>query len=234
MFKNIGKKIQGVSFTLFILQTLLGIILGLAVGYYAYIVAGFTFRSDVTGILMGLAAGLIVAAVMIFVAWLSQLHLYAYGKMAECSEEECRLLRDLIALQYNGKAPAAPMASAAPAAKAAPAAPAAKAAPAAPVVNAAPAAPVVNAAPAAPVVNAAPAAPVVNAAPAERVCVCGTKLEPNAVFCSECGRPYGVPQPAPSAPAAPAERVCICGAKLSPDAAFCPNCGRPQPAGDEE
>lgn len=171
MFKNIGKKIQTVSFTLFIIQVVLGVLFGISTGFYMYVIAGFYFRSDVTGILVGLAAGLIAAALMIFVAWLSQLHFYAYGKIAECSEEECRLLRELIALQSGGQAPAAPAASAPLPSRMAGTSPSASSSSTSFSSRTA---------------GISPSAP---ASPAEQVCVCGTKLSPNALFCPNCGRP---------------------------------------------
>jgi len=41
---------------------------------------------------------------------------------------------------------------------------------------------------------------------------CGAKIDADARFCSQCGKPI--------------PRVCECGAALTPDAAFCSQCGR--------
>lgn len=90
MFKNIGKKIQAVSSTIFIIQSLLGILLGMSIG------AAIGAVSDEAG--PAIMGALVVIAIFIFLAWLSQLVLYAYGKITECSEEQCRLLRQLIVL----------------------------------------------------------------------------------------------------------------------------------------
>lgn len=100
MFKNIGKKIQAVSATIFMLQALLGVLLGIGIG-------GVLIKiTDDVG--QGVTVGLIIIAVFIFAAWLSQLVLYAYGKIAECSEEQCRLLRQIIALQGGEAAETGP------------------------------------------------------------------------------------------------------------------------------
>ena len=138
MFKNIGKKIQLVSSTIFVVTVLIGIFIGIVMGMAAGSLMDAATRDEGAGVIMGMSVGLIVIGVAVFLAWLSQLVFYAYGKIAECSEEQCRLLQELIALQGGGQA---------------------------------------------------------GAAPAVRVCACGARLEPDAVFCPECGRPCGEAQP---------------------------------------
>ena len=98
MFKNIGKKIQGVSTTIFVLQALLGVILGMTFGA---VMGSVTEEAGPT-----IFGALAIIVISIFLAWLSQLVLFAYGKIAECSEEQCRLLRQIIALQ-GGEVPEA-------------------------------------------------------------------------------------------------------------------------------
>ncbi len=100
MFGNIGKKIQAISTTIFVLQSLLGVLLGMAVG-----AAVGTATGSVGPALM---AALVIIAIFVFVAWLSQLVLYAYGKITECSEEQVRLLRQIVALQGGEAAEAGP------------------------------------------------------------------------------------------------------------------------------
>lgn len=138
MFKNIGKKIQIVSSTIFAILVLVGIFNGLVSGVIMGTLVDSFSRDEGAGIIAGFSVGLITIGVSVFLAWLSQLVIYAYGKIAECSEEQCRLLRELIALQAGGQA--------------------------------------------------------VVPAPAVRTCACGAKLEPDAVFCPECGKPCGTAQ----------------------------------------
>jgi rRNA maturation endonuclease Nob1 len=86
-----------------------------------------------------------------------------------------------------GQAMTVVLASAAPAAPVTPAAPVA---PVAPVVPAAPASPAAPAAPVEPI--AAPAAPVEPVAPAVKRCpACGAELEPDSLFCTQCGAKLG-------------------------------------------
>lgn len=82
MFKNVGKKIQNVVSLLFLLMFIGSIVMGILVG--------FAFKDLGFG---AVALGLIIAVLGIVLAWVSELAVYAYGKIAECQEEQVRLLR---------------------------------------------------------------------------------------------------------------------------------------------
>lgn len=95
MFNNIGKKIQGLSSTIFAIELLVFCLVGLYVG------VGLV---NTTNEPMFLLVGIAVAGVGIFLSWLSQLVLYAYGKIAECCEEQLKLTRQMLELQMGKSA----------------------------------------------------------------------------------------------------------------------------------
>ena len=97
MFKNIGKKIQLVSSTVFMIQMLLSIIIGFG------IIMGVKAITD--EVLPAIIYGGLVIAIGIFLSWLGQLKLYAYGKMAECCEEQYALLKQALQLNSAEEAP---------------------------------------------------------------------------------------------------------------------------------
>lgn len=84
MFKNVGKKIQGVVSILFLLMFVGSIVVGILVGF---LLKDLGFGAVVLG--------LVVAVLGIVLAWIAELGVYAYGKIAECQEEQVRLLRVL-------------------------------------------------------------------------------------------------------------------------------------------
>lgn len=91
MFSNVGKKIQGVVTTIFLVEFIVSCIVGIAIGSIIY------KSSDSIG--AALLVGLIVIAIGIFFSWLSLLLLYAFGRIEESCEEQCALLRQLVASQ---------------------------------------------------------------------------------------------------------------------------------------
>lgn len=94
MFKNVGKKIQTVVSVIFFVQFLFSCFTGLAVGM---LVNAFipSRESSALAVLIGLA----VVLIGLFFAWLSQLLLFAYGKITESCEEQCSLLRQMLVVQ---------------------------------------------------------------------------------------------------------------------------------------
>jgi ABC-type nickel/cobalt efflux system permease component RcnA len=82
MFENIGKKIQGVCKTIFVIQVAVILIIGMGV-----IMIGAEAQSydDSVGLLCSVA-GILIIIVGILISWLGQLRLYAYGKIAESCE----------------------------------------------------------------------------------------------------------------------------------------------------
>ena len=81
MFKNIGKKIQGYSMLVFVIEVFFSILAGALVG----ITVQSVLWGDEAKLIGGMAAFLVIG-VGIFLAWLGQMRLYAYGKIAESCE----------------------------------------------------------------------------------------------------------------------------------------------------
>ena len=81
MFSNIGQKIQSYSKLICALEISLSIVAGFALG------AGLTstLRGEEAPII-GMTVGSFVILAGIFLSWISQMRLYAYGKIAECCE----------------------------------------------------------------------------------------------------------------------------------------------------
>ena len=94
MFKNIGKKIQGYSKLDFVIEVFFCVLAGALVG--------ITVQSLVWGeeaeMIGGMAAFLVIAA-GIFLAWLGQMRLYAYGKIAESCEAMMKMMERMEAMQ---------------------------------------------------------------------------------------------------------------------------------------
>ena len=84
MFYDIGKKIQGVVSTV----TVIGIVLSCIGGIAVFVIMGCGFGAFLIGI--------IIAGVLSLFIWLSNLVLFAFGKIAECSEEQVILMERLI------------------------------------------------------------------------------------------------------------------------------------------
>ena len=94
MFKNIGKKIQGYSMLVFVIEVLFSILAG--------VLAGATVQSVLWGDeaeVIGPGVGFLVIAVGIFLAWLGQMRLYAYGKIAESCEAMMKTMERMEAMQ---------------------------------------------------------------------------------------------------------------------------------------
>lgn len=94
MFKNIGKKIQGYSKLVFVIEVFFVIMAGaLAGGMVSVLLWGE--EAEVFG---GMAAFLVIAA-GVFLAWLGQMRLYAYGKIAESCEAMMKMMERMEAMQ---------------------------------------------------------------------------------------------------------------------------------------
>lgn len=96
MFKNIGKKIQGYSMLVFVVEVFFSILAG--------VLAGATVQSVLWGDeakVIGPGVGFLVIAVGIFLAWLGQMRLYAYGKIAESCEAMMKTMERMEAMQRS-------------------------------------------------------------------------------------------------------------------------------------
>ena len=94
MFKNIGKKIQSYSMLVFVIEVFFSILTGA--------LAGITVQTVLWGDkaeLIGNMVGFLVIAVGIFLAWLGQMRLYAYGKIAESCEAMMKTMERMEAMQ---------------------------------------------------------------------------------------------------------------------------------------
>ena len=96
MFKNIGKKIQGYSKLVFVIEVFFSILLGALVGI---VVQSLIWGEDAE-MIGGMAAFLVIAA-GIFLAWLGQMRLYAYGKIAESCEAMMKMMERMEAMQRS-------------------------------------------------------------------------------------------------------------------------------------
>ena len=92
MFNNVGRKIQDVVRVVFVLSVIGNVLLGIAI-----IVAFVALYMVGIGIILGIA----VAGAGIFLAWLGQLRLYAYGKMAQCCEEQSVMMRYMLTIMMQ-------------------------------------------------------------------------------------------------------------------------------------
>ena len=94
MFKNIGKKIQGYSMLVFAIEVFFSILAG--------VLAGATVQSVLWGDeaeVIGPGVGFLVIGAGIFLAWLGQMRLYAYGKIAESCETMMKTMERMEAMQ---------------------------------------------------------------------------------------------------------------------------------------
>ena len=81
MFSNIGKKIQGYSKLVFAIEVFFSIMAGLLAGA---VVFKLVWGEEAE--MYGTLAALLVIGIGMFFAWLGQMRLYAYGKIAESCE----------------------------------------------------------------------------------------------------------------------------------------------------
>lgn len=94
MFKNIGKKIQGYSKLVFVIEVFFAVMAGALVGA----VVSSVLWGDEAEMFGSLAAFFVIAA-GIFLAWLGQMRLYAYGKIAESCEAMMKTMERMEAMQ---------------------------------------------------------------------------------------------------------------------------------------
>ena len=94
MFKNIGKKIQGISKIMFAIGVFFSIIMGALV---FVIVDSLLFTSEAQTI-AGMFA-LVVIAGGVILAWLGQILLFAYGKIAESCEATMKIAERMEKMQ---------------------------------------------------------------------------------------------------------------------------------------
>ena len=94
MFKNIGKKIQGYSKLVFVIEVIFSLVVGALVSAaLSSILYGDEGRIIANGALV------VIAGMGIFFAWLSQMRLYAYGKIAESCEAMMKMMEHIEAMQ---------------------------------------------------------------------------------------------------------------------------------------
>ena len=96
MFKNIGKKIQGYSMLVFVIEVFFSILTG--------VLAGITVQSVLWGDkaeIIGNMVALLVICAGVFLAWLGQMRLYAYGKIAESCEAMMKTMERMEAMQRS-------------------------------------------------------------------------------------------------------------------------------------
>lgn len=93
MFKNIGKKIQSYASLVFAVEVFLVFVLA------ATILSTLMSVSGGEGSSLALAAGGLVIVAGLFLAWLGQMRLYAYGKIAESCETMMKTLERMEAMQ---------------------------------------------------------------------------------------------------------------------------------------
>ena len=94
MFKNIGKKIQGYSKLVFVIEVFFAVMAGALVA----VVASSLVRGEEGAAIAGGIAILVIGG-GIFLAWLGQMRLYAYGKIAESCEAMMKTLERMEAMQ---------------------------------------------------------------------------------------------------------------------------------------
>ena len=94
MFKNIGKKIQGYSMLVFVIEVFLSVMAGVLVGAAIQSV----LRGEEAEVI-GPGVGFLVIGAGIFLAWLGQMRLYAYGKIAESCEAMMKTMERMEAMQ---------------------------------------------------------------------------------------------------------------------------------------
>lgn len=112
MFSSIGKKIQSYSKVIFAVEVIFSFFAGIGFGS---LVANFFERRD-DGMIIAFYAAIIFIGLGIFLAWVGQMRLYAYGKIAESCEVMMVLMKRMEETQKGGEAPApAPVPAPAPA-----------------------------------------------------------------------------------------------------------------------
>ena len=94
MFKNIGKKIQGYSMLVFVIEVFFSILAGVLTGAMVQSVL-WGDEAEV----IGPGVGFLVIGAGIFLAWLGQMRLYAYGKIAESCEAMMKAMERIEAMQ---------------------------------------------------------------------------------------------------------------------------------------
>lgn len=95
MFQNIGKKIQSYSKLVFVLEVFVSLFVAmLVIGVLNSILYG-----DDAEIIPIIGVGIVLVGV--FFAWLGQMRLYAYGKIAECCETMMRTMERMEAMQRS-------------------------------------------------------------------------------------------------------------------------------------
>lgn len=93
MFKNIGKKIQSYASLVFAVEVFLVVVLAAA------LLSTLMSVSQGEGSVIAVGLGALVIAAGLFLAWLGQMRLYAYGKIAESCETMMKTLERMEAMQ---------------------------------------------------------------------------------------------------------------------------------------
>ena len=96
MFKNIGKKIQSYSKLVFVIEVFFAVMAGALVA----VVASSMVRGEEGAAIAGGIAILVIGG-GIFLAWLGQMRLYAYGKIAESCEAMMKMMERMEAMQAS-------------------------------------------------------------------------------------------------------------------------------------
>ena len=96
MFKNIGKKIQSYSKLVFAIEVFFSIMTGALVGI---MIQSILWGDE--AVMIGNITALLVICAGIFLAWLGQMRLYAYGKIAESCEVMMKTMAQMEAMQRS-------------------------------------------------------------------------------------------------------------------------------------
>ena len=89
MFKHVGKKIQAVCLVVFFVWVAVAFALGFGLGYLIY--------ESTDEMAMAIMVAIALIALLVFVGWLAVLLLFAFGRIEEHCEEQCNLLKILVA-----------------------------------------------------------------------------------------------------------------------------------------
>lgn len=108
MFSNIGKKIQSYSKVIFAVEVIFSFIAGIGFGS---LVSNIVGKRD-EGPIIAFYAAIVFIGIGIFLAWVGQMRLYAYGKIAESCEVMMVLMKKMEEDQKHIRVPAPASASA--------------------------------------------------------------------------------------------------------------------------
>ena len=100
MFKNIGRKIKGLAKGVFIAEVILIVFAALTM------LISYSMVLSRTQIASAIIGTLIIAAVWIFIAWLSVLVLYGFGELIDSNTKSEKHLEFLAKVEFDKLSPA--------------------------------------------------------------------------------------------------------------------------------